>query len=197
MAINYPGPFELRINYVTNEVAAVNKHQLRVSFQCTTTGSPGDPLTNWFPITKAGLSVVNLANQVNFLIAAIDDQFAAQTTFVDAELWEYTPGTFDAIYRSVMALAVPGTSVSATQALSQSIWSFRSALGGIMKIDLRGTVHAPGLRSTLPGTGAIAVLSNYIIAGTSPWWARDNSYAIAGLFFLPGQNEHAFQVVNR
>jgi len=197
MATNYPGPFEVRINYTTAEPVAINKHQLRLSFQCAATGSPGDPFANWAPIARNGTSAVSLANHVNSLIAAIDDQYVAATSFVDAELWEYTPGTFDAIYRSAMAINSPGTGVGSVQSMAQTIWTFRTSLGGVMKVDLRGSNHAPGLRSTLPGTGNVAVLSNYIVNAAQPWWGRDNSYPIAPLYFLPGQNEHAFQTLNR
>lgn|SRR5215207_623442 len=197
MAINYPGPFEVRVNYLTNEVTAIANHQLRLSFDCGLTGSPGDPFSSWKPIDKAGSSVISLATKVTDLVTTIKASFVAAVTFVDAELWEYDPGTFDAIYRSTLPLAVVGTGAGSTVPYGQAIWTWRNALGGIMKMDLRGTIHPAAARVALPSTAQVAAVNTYMLASTTPWWGRDNSFPIAGLYFLAGLNERAFKVVNR
>lgn len=198
MALNYPGPYELRVNYVVNaEPVNVRNHQLRLSCQMAVTGNPGDPFNLWTPIQKDGGTIVTLANHLNALIGVIDDCFHNTTDFVNAELWQYTPGTFDAIYRSASAIATSGVSSTATAQLSQTIWTFRSQLGGIMRVDLRGTIFTPGAFVSIPTTGVQQAVATYFLGGTSPWWARDNSYPLAGLKVLPGQNEHAFKEVNR
>lgn len=197
MAINYPGPFELRLNYVTGEPVQINRHQLRLSFQVPGGVLPGAAFNTIFPQQKDGGTLVNLANHLNSLMAVVDDQFAAPTDFVDAEVWEYAPGTFDSVFRTAQAVALPGTSGSGVVSMSQSIWTFRSAGGGIAKVDLRGTVHVAGARISIPTTGVVQALVTYMIGNSSIWWARDNSYLLAGLSFLPGQNEDAFKELNR
>jgi len=197
MTANFPGPFELRINYISNEPSTINEHQLRLSFECGLTGDPGDPFDAWHPITKGGSSALGLDSHVTALMAAIEDNWSNTTDFLDAELWEYDVGTYDAIFRSTEAIGTSGGSGSGTQSMSQSIWTFRAALGGIMKVDFRATIHAPGTKVSLPSTGIVQSTADYFLDDDSPWWARDNSHPIAALKFLPGQNERAFRKLNR
>lgn len=197
MAINYPGPFEVRIKYLTNEPAPVPNHVLRLSCNCTLTGNPGDPFTSWFPVTKLGSNAINLSTKVDDLILEMKKHLNTASTILVAELWEYTPGTFDAVFRSTKNIAVAGTSGTVTRDGSQAIWTYRTQNGGIFKFDLRGQINAVGAKIALPGTGDVASMNTYLLAGTTPWLARDGSYPVAGLFFHPGQNERAFKKLYR
>ncbi|HET8671978.1 MAG TPA: hypothetical protein VFM05_15585 [Candidatus Saccharimonadales bacterium] len=197
MPLNYPGPFELRLKYTTNEDVKINEHELRLSFQVSGGVLPGAAFNTIFPTQKDGGTLVNLANHLNSLMAVVDDHFNNTTDFTAAEVWEYAPGTFDSVFRTAQSVALPGTSGTGTAAFSQSIMTFRTIGGGIMKVDLRGTIHLPGARQSFPNAGIIQALANYIVGNTSIWWGRDNSYALAPLRWLPGSNEHAFKEVNR
>jgi len=197
LAINFPGPYEVRVNYLTNEPASVATHELRLSCRMNTIADPGDPFDQWTPYVKNGTFAATLNTRVDSLITWIKPFFHSAVTFVNAELWEYVEGSFDAAYRSAYALGVVGTGVAATVVGSQSILTLRTFNGGIMKIDLRGTNISPAAKTAIPGSGIIYDLAQYMIAATNPWWARDNSYAAVPLFWLPGQNEHAFKVLYR
>lgn len=198
MPINYPGPFEIRINYLTDEALANAAHQLRLSCVMSVTGNPGDPFSSWIPIQKNGSAVSNLATHVDNLMTVLRPLYKTAVSFTDAELWEYNPGTFDAVYRSSYALALAGTSASSTITASQSILTFRTALGGIMKVDMRGTVFSPSITDAAPFTaGSYATLAAIFTAATDVWVGRDGGYPLAALAFLPGQNEHAWKVANR
>lgn len=198
MAINYPGPFEVRIFYTTAEPAGVNEHVLRLSCQMSISADPGDPFSDWIPIDKGGSAVTALNAKVDALMAVIQPLMPVTTDFSLAELWEYAPGTFDAVYRSSYDLNLLGTNATAVVPFSQTIWSFRSQLGGVMKVDLRGTPYAAGPRLSFPTpTNVVNTFANFMLADASIWWARDNSYPVAAIRWLPGSNEHAFKQINR
>ena len=198
MAINYPGPLEARIFYLTNEPSQIAEHVIRFSFQAAIEGDPGDPLNNWKPLTKAGSSALGLFTHVTNLLAVLRPFFNTVTDFSHVELWEYTPGTFDAVFRSSEAIALGGTSGTATSVASQTMMTFRTQGGGIFRLDMRGTTSAPGVRIIPPFAAGTALnLSNYMLDGDSPWIGRDGTYPLATVKFLPGQNEHAWKAVNR
>jgi len=198
MPINYPGPFELRVRYITNEPAGVGDHNLRFSVVMSIEGAPGDPFTDWIPEQKNGIAVDTLQQHLDALVAILQPFFHTTTDIISAELWEYAPGTFDAIFRSAETISANGTSAVATSVYSQTILTMRSALGGIGKADLRGTIYAAGPRSGFP-TALVPVdnLLAHLLAPSSIYVARDGGYFLTGLFYLPGANEHAFKKINR
>jgi hypothetical protein len=159
--------------------------------------NPGDPFSSWVPYVKNGTFASALSARVDTLITKIKPFFFNTTTFVNAELWEYAPETFDAAYRSVYPINVAGTHASGSVIGSQSILTLRTFGGGIMKVDLRGTSSVVGPRIAIPASGIIFDLAVYMADALCPWWARDNTYAAVALYWLPGLNEHAFKVLNR
>lgn len=198
MALNYPGPFEVRLFYTTNEPAGVNEHVLRLSCQISVEGDPGDPFSDWIPIDKGGNAVGSLDGDVDALVTLLKPMFNTAVDFSLAELWEYQFGTFDSVFRSSYDINQSGTAATATVNHSQTIWSFRTALGGTMKIDLRGTIHGSGAQQSFPtGVAAANSVATAFLASNSIWWGRDNSYPVAAIRWLPGLNEHSFKQINR
>lgn len=197
MAINYPGPFEVRINYLTDEAVPVNVHQVRLSCAMGTQGSPGSPFTAWFPYQKGGAFGTSLNLVVDAFVLEMKKHYTAACTIQNAELWEYAPQTFDAVFRSAYAIAAVGTGSGTTRDAGQVIWTWRTAVGGVMKLDLRGSINASGVKVALPSTGNIAAMNTYMLASTTPWIGRDGGIPISGLFFLPGQNERSYKKLYR
>jgi len=199
MALNFPGPFEVRIFYQTNETpAAIAAHVLRLSCNMSIEGDPGDPFSEWIPYQKNGSAVSSLDTHVDALMAVVRPFYVAAVDFVGAELWEYAPGTFDAVYRASYTLGLAGTGAGTTQVAGQLVTTFRTVNGGIFKIDLRGTNIAAGATQSFPiGAGVATNLANYLVGGTTIWWARDNSYPLVPLKYMPGQNEKAWRVAFR
>lgn len=199
MALNYPGPFEVRLFYQTNETpAAIAAHVLRLSLNMSIEGAPGDPFSDWIPFQKNGSAVSSLDTHVDALVALLQPFFNTATDIVQAELWEYAPLSFDAVYRSSYDITLAGTSGGATQVASQGVVTLRTVNGGIMKVDLRGIISTPGPTQTFPtGTTIVQNLVNYLVGGTNIWWGRDNSYPLVPLRWMPGQNEHAWRIANR
>jgi len=195
---NFPGTFEVRFFYVTNEPAAIASHEFRLSCEMAVEGAPGDPFTAWTPISKDGSATATLDSYVDSLVTLIQPQFNTAVDIVGAELWEYSPGTYDSIFRSAYTIGENGTDAGATVDFSQLIFVWRSQLGGIMKLDLRGTVDSPLARQAYPT--ALAKWNNLLSAlddADTIWHARDQGYPVIPLSVLPGSNERAFKEVNR
>jgi hypothetical protein len=161
-------------------------------------GAPGDPFTDWIPEQKNGSAVDDLQQHLDALVAFLQPFYPAATDIISAELWEYAPGTFDAIFRSAESIGVNGTSGTGSQNYAQTIITMRSGSGGIGKIDLRGTIYAAGPRSGFP-TSLVPVdnMLAHLLAPSSIYVARDGGYFLTGLFYLPGSNEQMFKKINR
>jgi hypothetical protein len=198
MAINYPGPYEIRIAYVTAEPAPANRHILRLSCEMSIAGDPGEEFSGWIPEQKDGSAVDTLESHLDALLAILKPMFPATTSFNSAELWEYAPGTFDSIFRSSHSIAEVGSSGTASVDFGQLIITFRSENGGIAKIDVRGSDTPVGNRVGFPtGDTSINALAAHLIAPSSIYVARDGGYLLSALFALPGLNEAAFKAVRR
>jgi len=194
MPTNYPGPFELRFNYTTAVAGqATLQHQFRISSVAASEGNPGDPLENWDFIQRNGVNV-DAQTWADAVVAVVKTIFDANTDFTDVELWEYTPGTFDAAFRTVSSLAVVGTSGGSGAIDGQAIITFRSQLGGSARMDLRRPVIIPGVTQSFPtSVAAINNIAALMTGVTSCAVARDGGYLFAALNYLPGTNERMFK----
>jgi hypothetical protein len=193
MAINYPGPYELRLNYTTLFASVVYEHQFRHSFDCDSDPGPGSTFASYLA-NKRGGGNVGMVTWLASLIGAIESFFHTSTDFVTAEIWKYTPGTFNADFQSIETVADNGTSSLATQADTQTIISFRTTAGGVAKADFRNTIFAAGPSQSFPtaigGVNTTAALfydNNSIVIG------RDGAFVFSPVKFLPGANERAFK----
>lgn len=197
MPINYPGPFEVRLKYVTNEPDAIKNHELRLSCEMGTEGAPGSAFTAWFPKIKDGTFTVDLSARCDSLLTWLRPHWSAAVTFVAFELWEYAPLSFDSVFRAVKTSGLVGSAGGATVQLSQSILTMRTTGGGIMKVDMRGTIYAANPFTSPTAPAPSADLLTYMLGNTAPWRGRDGTFPAAGLKWLPGSNERAFKKVNR
>jgi len=199
MAINFPGPLELRIFYTTDENSVINDHVLRHSLAAATAGEgdPGDPFSAW-TIQLRGGTTTPLDDWTDALMILIDDFYASAVDFTHAELWKYQPSSFDATYQATYALGLSGTSGGATVDASQGIITFRTAVGGVAKIDLRGISLGAGPKQSFPTAAAIVnALASFLSGSLSAMIGRDGGFLVAPIFWLPGQNERAWKRVNR
>lgn len=190
MAINYPGSYEVRINYVGNSGGTTYPHQHRFSMEMDAVGDPGDPFTDFFPLGRLTAFTETLADYVDDYIALIQPFFSVPTDIVSAELWEYEPGSFNAAFRSVYALGVNGTSGSTTSQDSQTIITFRGTLGGIVRSDFRHTIFPQAVFQGFPTSlSSVNDFADFIVGNNTPIRARDGGFAFAPHKFLPGNNE--------
>ena len=193
MPINYPGPFEVRIAYTTVASGVTDAHIVRVSMDLFTVGDPGDPFSAFEALCRNG-SVKALDDWVDDFVDVLQPIFRTDSIFGSAELWEYTPGTFDASFLSTYLIAAAGTSASATVDDGQAIITFRTATGGSARLDLRETIYGAGQKLGIGAAPALVIaVSNFFIALVSPVKGRDGGFVFTGLNWLPGTNERAFK----
>lgn len=193
MAINYPGPFEVRIQYTANPASGAKQHEVRFSTTLTTDFNAGDDINGAIANQRDG-GTANLVTWVDGLAAVLAAVFSNTADINTAELWEYAPGTFNADWRATWALTVPGTSGSATQEDAQAIWSFRTLAGGVAKLDLRNTIFAEAVTASyLTGNAGIDNIFDYLSDPDTIVVGRDGGFLVQGLHFLAGRNEKMFK----
>ena len=133
MAVNFPGPYEIRLKYNTVVSGVTLVHTQRLS--CAVAGDdPG--VGQAFSAIDVGRRVggaIALSTAVNNYVNLMKVFYSnvSGNVIVSAELWKYIAGTFDASFVSAYPIDVAGTSASAIQAAGQSIVTMRSTNGGV------------------------------------------------------------------
>jgi len=187
---NFPGPYELRFNYSTIAAGITLISQHRFSLDFAQIGEPGDPFSEWLPQGRLTAFTQSLDDFVNEYVTFLLPFFPTNANIVDVELWEYEAGSFNAAFRSSYAIAVAGTNGSPSAVDGQMIVTFRSTLGGILKLDLRQTIYAPAIFQLFPtSSGAINDWAAFVVGNNTCIRARDNGFAFSPYKFLPGANE--------
>lgn len=194
MALNYPGPLQLRLFYAVQ----TREHVLRLNFKTSLPIAPGAAFNTIFPDDRAGGNSITLSSHITTLHLGFDDFYnTTDADFYRAEVWEFTPNTFDAQFVTSEALSLTGANAAATQAASQVIWTFRTQEGGVMKASFMDTNQAAGPSGNPPFTGAFLALQNALMGDDRPWLGRDTSYPISVIGYHPGQNEALFKKIYR
>lgn len=195
MVQNFPGPYELRFFYTTPESGLTLNHVQRLNLNLTTQPNVGDAFVNINAVTRGGVATPDLATVVEDWLTLIDDEFSTTVSFPNVELWEYTPLTFDAKFISAYSpTANAGVNAAPTIPAQQSIITFRTAEGGILKINLMETVRSAQQQQSFPtGTPSINAIATFVTGSTNWILARDTSYPISRLRWLPGRNEALFK----
>lgn len=200
MAIRYPGPFGLRIFYTMSFSSVPLQHQMELNIDLAGTPVTPGQLFSDYDIKVRAATTQALDAYVDDWVALIRPFFsnAGGNSIDRAELWEYTPDSFDASFVSTYDIALAGTSVSSTSPSSQGIFTFRSQNGGIMKISLMETVIPAGPTDFPPLLDAARQdLANFVISLNNGFLARDDGWPFALMAFHPGQNEAVFKKRNR
>lgn len=196
MALNYPGPYQLRVFYSVDAQSLGNMtHVLQMNLDCEPAPDPGDPFTD-INIVRRGTTPMALHTMTNAFVVLMKALLDADDATIDyAELWEFDPGTFDASYISSYTIGVAGTGVGTAIAAAQSIYVFRSIEGGTMRVYLQEANTAIGASLGYGDMGSdnqdfVDWFTNEVDATAL---ARDTSYALAFTKLHPGQSEKLFK----
>lgn len=194
MALNFPGPYEVRLVYSTTPAGfPILIHEQRLNCQIDSAPVPGETFDNITVLTRSGANIA-LDVAVDDWLVLIKPMFGTTTEFVLAELWKYAPDSFDATFISSYEILELGTGVGATQVAGQVIQTFRTINGGIMRLSFMESSIASGVSQTPPFTPAVFNTIADFVTSASNWiYARDNSYPIARFKVNPGQNEALFK----
>ena len=155
MAVNFPGPYELRIFYTATISGEVYNHTCRLSMLNVDYSGVGDDFDT-IEVTARDASVQTLDVLTDNLIADVREFHSSEITYDRAELWEYEEGTFNAFFVSTYTVGVDGSAAASAVLDSQTILSFRTSAGGIAKLDLRHTSFPEAVTETYPTGSAFA-----------------------------------------
>jgi len=194
MAINYPGPWDMRFYYTVLGRAHVQKLNVNI----VTGASSGLTFDAYEAETNGGgnYQLDTLADDWAELWADVMDDGEAELTH--CELWKYTPDTFDAVFWATYPIARAGDVTTGTVPASQWITTFRTQEGGVMKVEFLDTVFQPGARQTYAGMSAQQkAITDFVISVGNPFLARDTSYPWVLLGSFPGQSEALFKEIYR
>ncbi len=205
MALNYPGPYEVRIKYTDPGIAgAVTQHSQRLNVGLVEPATQGDAFGNYDINDKDGPTTVDLATVVEDYLTIFNALFDTTMTIDNIELWKYpTAQSFDAIFwSSYVPTANAGTSAGTGQSASQNIFTFRTEEGGNMKVEVHESLQVKGppegYAALAAGNAAIVdyVLDGDTVTYSAPWLARDTSYPFSFNRMFPGENEKAWKERN-
>jgi hypothetical protein len=194
MTINFPGPFELRLNYTTQITNVTFGHQARYNVILNPEPSPGTAFADIDIDLRGGGSAL-LDTYCASWITLIDELYNSTTaTFQNWELWKYTPLSFEASFVSAQDIGVNGSSGAALFAAGQSILSFRTLEGGIMKLNFMESIVSAAASDPAPYTpSGLEAIRTFILGTTNGFLGRDTSYPFASIAHYPGQNEVLFK----
>lgn len=205
MAINYPGPYEVRIKYTpANLTNPVLEHIQRLNVDLVAPADQGQPFSQYNIKDKNGATSVTLEAAVEAYLAVHNALHHTATTINSVELWKYpTPQSFDSVFWATHTPAANvGTSGTIPSSAGQAIYTFRTTEGGIMKLSLMEAIRVPG--SPLAYAACTAnekALIDFILDGngttfSAPFLGRDTSYPLAFNRLFPGQNEATWKKRN-
>jgi hypothetical protein len=193
MAINFPGPYEIRLFYTCSSGNVIIEHQARYNLDLSATPTPGDAFSVLSAVTRDAVNVP-LDDAIDAWIVLIKGAFNSTTTFIRAELWAYEPNSFDASFISVYDIAVAGTSGTATVAAQQSMLTFRTLEGGVLKLNFMESI-TPGQAIDAPPytPSQWEDVRAFVLSGSNWILGRDTSYPFAAIAHYPGTNEALFK----
>lgn len=196
MALNYPGPYQLRIYYTVGSAPVLPlKHVIQFNVDLDDPPVLGDAFADMDCKARAVASHP-LDLVVDELVAALVAVYAvADANFDYAELWSVEPLSFNMTYVSSYVIDEPGTDIGDTVPSGQTIFTYRTYEGGIMKVSLMETTGAAGPTVAYSDLSADwkAIADKFTGDADSFYLARDTSYPFLCLAIHPGTNEALFK----
>ncbi len=197
MTYNWPGPYGIRFFYtVTPTGFAAIEHKLEL--QCRIEGTP-NPGTDWanINILQKDNTPYALATASAAVITALQPEFSSSdVTFDRVELWKYQDQSLNADFISADTVGLAGTAVLTTKVCTQSIMTFRTEEGGIMRVTLMEDIYSGTFPAGYADLSAeTQAVIDYILAspGNQLFVGRDTSYPISFVRYNPSQNEAMFR----
>jgi hypothetical protein len=190
MAINYPGPLELRFFIVTDGLT----HEHRLNADPFAEPDPGEDIAD-IDLKERGGLIVDADTAVDAWVVLLKATLATVSTITRVDLWKYAEGTFDATFITSKDLNVAGTVGPTYQPARQDTLTFRTFAGGTMRVTVNESAMNKAFGKYAPSGGDAAIdgLLAFILSTDNWLLARDNAYPVAGISYLVGQNEKIFR----
>lgn len=198
MAINYPGPYEVRILYQDTGVpGALIEHTQRLNVALVEPATQGAAFSTYNFIDINSVNTNTLDTLVEDYLTEMLKQMSLNCAITAVELWKYpTAQSFDSIFwSSYVPVANTGTGAGSPISAGQTYFVFRTQEGGTMKLSLMESRIAAGSPVAYASLGANEqALVDFILDGdgaaySAPFLARDTSYPFSPGKMFPGRNE--------
>lgn len=205
MAINYPGPYELRIKYTESSLATPTiQHTQRLNISLVEPASQGDVFGNYTINDVNGATAIALSTVTENYLTVFNALFDTSMTIDAVELWKYPVAqSFQSVFwSSYTPTANAGTTAGTPSASSQNIYTFRSQEGNLMKVETHEGLQPPGSPESYAAMEAAqTAFVDFILDGngttySAPFLARDTSYPFSFNRMFPGQNEKTWKARN-
>lgn len=188
---NFPGEYQVEITYIVG----ILEHKM--SLNCDVSGGfvvPGTDPVNIDLLTKGGNSV-QLAIAVPAFVNLLKKLWSSDCSFVDYTFWRYDVGTYDRNFIATGSLGIDGDDPGSNTVAHQQTLTFRTVGGGIMKLVLLESIFSTNLKQSLPASTSpdTVAVRDFILSDGNWVIARDNTYPVAALRLLGGQNEKLFR----
>ncbi len=194
MTLFYPGPFEVRLQYTITISGVALQHTQRLNCDVTSNPTPGT-IFSGVTVTKSGGGTQALNVAVDAWVAIMRAKFSnAACVITHAELWKYTPNTFETSFISDYVINLNGNGTGSEVINGEGIYSFRSVGGHIMKIFLMEPIQVNG--APVVYTNMFTPDQNLvdaILGANNSWKARDDTFPFVFLRFFPGESEAIFK----
>jgi hypothetical protein len=156
--------------------------------------APGDAFGN-YQIDTRGLGGGSADGVVDDLVAALKPVYNASATFQSAELWKYASGSQDGVFLSAYSVNEVGTAGGANIAAAETIFTFRTINGRLLKFTLEESVFAQGasVPIVIGGGGVGNTLAGFVMGNDWAGVDREGGLPIAAMRWFPGQNEAIFK----
>lgn len=194
MAINYPGPYEIRMFYTCSVTGLNLNHEARYNLRLETDPDPGDDFSVINALERSG-TPVGLDTYMELWVDLFLGMYPSTAAVIShCELWRYTAGTFESEFVSTYDIAEAGVGGGNLQPAGQYIMTFRTIEGGIMKLNFLETTQVNAATDTPPFAFAPAeAIRQHVISVDNVWLGRDTSYPFASIAAFPGANEAIFK----
>lgn len=196
MTLNFTGPYQIRVFYdVSPSAYAELRHVVRFNVDLSDVPVPGTEFGDIDCLRRVGTPVPLQTVVDSFVVVLADISSLADCAISHAELWKYAAGTEQATYVSTYSIGVAGTVESPGVVSWQTIWSFRSLEGGIMKIYvMEGTSTSRDRKTYTDLSDEEKDFADWFVEATGTFaLAKDTSYPHAFLRMSPSENEAVFR----
>ncbi len=195
MAIQYPGPYDLRMFYTCTVSGVPLNHVQKLNIDVLDDPAPGTAFS-LITVVQKDDGPNNLETYVDDWVVLLKAAYPSTSFAINRfELWKYTAESFDASFVSVYEIGETGTGGASIFPAGQYIMTFRTLEGGIMKLSFMEQVAtAIGITDPPPvaQTGMQAI-ADFVVSDSNAFLARDTSYPFALIAGYPGQNEALFK----
>lgn len=127
-------------------------------------------------------SAVDIAWQtyVDTYLVVVKAMFPAASNFNSAQLWTQATAGADPVFQANYAFAVAGTNVTASQALVQTRFSYRTHKGGLLLLQFMEASFGANIRDVVPLTDAtMNGFHAHVLGDSACIFGRDGGRPIA------------------